>query len=738
MRNVKRISALLLACLLAVTPMVACNSETPDPADTTVADTTAAPVTTEAPAVLFDLVKEGKSDFTIVRSDLSSDAITKATTNLRNAIEAKTGCSMAISTDWIKRDEPVPTDTPEILVGTTNRAESIAAAEKLADGEFVIELVSPKRVVILGYSDDATIAAINAFVAQYVDTAENNTLALEEETRYAGAVYDKYATLRNVSSNLVTTPSIVTRANTADDLAALSTATPATVILDFADGKAAGVSIGDAMKQVSPNSMPAFRVESQAALDNLLVQLDILSIKDYFVMSSDINLLKQAVDADTNARGIYDCTGMTAFSDADLFKIRQTANANFLRVVLLPESAATRENVYYLQRLLITVWVDGGADDSTTDLVRMITSGANGIVTQKRAELEEAFTKYFGAQTFSRPFLVIGHRGMPSKAPENTVEGSLLAYDYGADIVENDVYLSKDGHVVVMHDSTIDRTTNGQGKIESMTLAQIKKYYVNKQFGDKYPNCEIPTLAEYFEAFKDNDCHIFIEIKTKNTAIVQKMAEVIKQYNFEDRVSIIAFGTDMMRACKKFIPEISLGYLVSNYADTTKVEESVKKVTELVGDYHTTFNPNYASINEGIIDGLQARGITLWPWTLNDATAFYQYIFWGANGVTTNYANYSAEMFRGIKVAEHTYTAKVGETVAPALTLDRYDRKEEAINPANLTLTILEGADIAKVDGATVTATGAGKISFIYSYTDKTLLRQAYSVVSEPITITVG
>ncbi len=736
MRSFKHISALLLAALLTVTPMVACSRETSGETDTTIADT--APVTTEAPAVLYDIVRDGKSDFTVVRSDLSSDAITRATTALRNAIKDKTGCGMSISTDWVKKDQPVPADTLEILVGLTNRAESIAAAERLGDGEFLIEMPTPSRVVILGYSDDATIAAVNAFIAQYVDPLADKTLALPENTRYSGAVYDKYATLRTVSSNLVTTPSMVSRAASADDLAALTTATPATVIVDYADGKAAGVPIGDAMKQISPNAMPAFRVNDQAALDGLLVQLKILSIKDYFVMSADASLLAQAVEADSSARTVLDCTGMTSFAEADLFKLRQEANRGFVRVVLLPESAATRENVYYLQRLLITVWVDGGADDSTTELVGMITSGANGIVTQKRAELEEAYTKFFGAQTISRPFLVIGHRGMPSKAPENTVEGSLLAYEYGADIIENDIYLSKDGHVVVMHDSTIDRTTNGTGKIEQMTLEQIKKYYVNKQFGSKYPTCEIPTLAEYFEAFRDNDAHIFIEIKTSNAAVVPKMIEVIRQYNFEDRVSVITFNESIMQVCKQKCPEISLGYLISNLSKPEDVAGSIKTVAERVGSFHTTFNPNYASVNEGIIDGLQARGITLWPWTLNDADQFYRYIFWGTNGVTTNFSNYSAEMFRGIKVDRTAYTAKVGETVAPVLTLDRYDRKEEAVNAADLTVTILEGADIAKVDGASVTATGAGKISFIYSYTDKTMMRQEYRVVSQPITITVG
>lgn len=736
MRSMTRLSCLTLAALLALAPLTSCSSKTPTNTDTTAAETTA-PVTTEAPVEQYTIVENGASSFTIIRADSSSDTVTQAAISLRKAIEDKFGCSMSISTDWVKRDEAIPADTFEILIGTTNRAESTAAAEAMRGGEFIVDVVSPKRIVIIGYNDEATVAAVNTFVAQYVTPAEGTTFTMAADARFDGAVYDAYAEVREIESNLIAPPTIVTRAAAANDLAGLDTASPATVIVDFADGKAAGVTLAEAMKQIIPDSIPAFRVETQADAEALMQQIAMLSIKDYFVMTSNPDIIAYAVDKDTNARGILDYTGFTKkdFTEEDLYTFRRAANSCFARVVLLPEWMADTETVAYLQKLLITVWVDGGTDDTTTELVQMITSGANGIVTAKRAELEACYTKYFSKNTLSRRFFVIGHRGMPSKAPENTVEGALLAYDYGADIIENDIYLSADGEVVVMHDSTIDRTTNGTGKIESMTLAQIKKYLVNKQFGDKYPNCEIPTLAEYFEAFKDNDAHIFIEIKSKKTQIVSKMYEVIQKYDFEDRVSIIAFGTNIMRECKKVCPQISLGYLVSNYSDPNDAYGSTVKVNELVGDYHTTFNPNHASVSSAFITAAQHRGITLWPWTINDAGAYYKYIFWGANGVTTNYANYSAQMYRSITADSYIFDAKAGTAVTPVLTLDRYDHTEEVIDPSKLKVIFLEGENIASVNGATVTPTGAGTISFIYSYEGKTLTGQTYSVVSQPITI---
>ncbi|MBQ3125520.1 MAG: hypothetical protein IJC15_00500, partial [Clostridia bacterium] len=701
-----RFLSFALAALLVLAPLSGCGKDTPvgtdpvggTPADTNTAETTV-PVETEPPIPQYAIIENGTSNFKIVRSDLAKETVVQAAIALRKAFEAKYNYAIPLETDWVKKDDPIPTDTFEILVGTTNRAESIAAAEKLNDGEFIIEVASPNRIVILGYSEEATAAAVNAFAAQYIDSADGASFTLSADTHYTGAVYNSYAKLRTFESNLILAPSIITRAASLETLTALKEKAPTTIVVDFTDGKAAGASLGEAMKQIMPNSMPAFRVETQQDAEALMKQIAILSIKDYFVMTSNTDIITYVVATDSNARCILDYTGYTKkdYTDADLFAFRQTANKFFARVVLLPEWMADTETVAYLQSLQLSVWVDGGESDTTTELVRLITSGANGIITAAPAELEACYTKYFDENTFARRFFVTGHRGMPSKAPENTVEGSLLAYENGADVIENDVYLSADGVVVVMHDKTIDRTTNGTGNIESMTVAQLKQYRVNKQFGDTYPNCEIPTLAEYFEAFKDNDAHIFIEIKSGKTAIVQKVYDEIQKYNFEDRVTIIAFGTAIMKECKRVCPEITVGYLVSNYSDPNDAYASIVKVNELVGSYHTTFNPNAASVSEDFVREANYRGITLWPWTINDIGSYVKFLFWGINGVTTNYSNFSAKMYRSISVDNYNIEAKVGTAVTPVLTLDRYDRYEAGYDPSMLKVIFLEGADIAKV-----------------------------------------
>ena len=117
----------------------------------------------------------------------------------------------------------------------------------------------------------------------------------------------------------------------------------------------------------------------------------------------------------------------------------------------------------------MTVWYES-TDSSAVDAFRLITSGANGIIAADRALLRACLnSSLFSENSLLRPIGIIGHRGMPSQASENTLAGSALGATYGANIIDNDIYITKDGVLVVMHDGTVDRTTNGTGKVEDFT-----------------------------------------------------------------------------------------------------------------------------------------------------------------------------------------------------------------------------------------------------------------------------
>ena len=175
---------------------------------------------------------------------------------------------------------------------------------------------------------------------------------------------------------------------------------------------------------------------------------------------------------------------------------------------------------------------------------------------------------------------MLAHRGIPGLAPENTLEGAILAYEKGADHIENDIYLTKDGHIVILHDGTLDRTTNGTGYIENYTLAELKQLLANDQFPVEYPDARIPTLREFFEEFKGKEVEHIVEIKSGNPAIVDKLIELIKEMGVENQVSVISFNASQLQLLAEKMPGMSIGYLTSGIANETNVNPSLRADTE--------------------------------------------------------------------------------------------------------------------------------------------------------------
>lgn len=143
--------------------------------------------------------------------------------------------------------------------------------------------------------------------------------------------------------------------------------------------------------------------------------------------------------------------------------------------------------------------------------------------------------------------LKIGHRGAAGYEPENTLISFKKAVELGVDMIELDVHLTNDHHLIVMHDETLDRTTNGKGKISEKTLAEIKKYKTKKKFQD------IPTLNEVFDEFSKKT-KINVEIKGKKAA--QATAKLVKSKGLEKEVIISSNYVESLKTVKEIIPEV--------------------------------------------------------------------------------------------------------------------------------------------------------------------------------------
>jgi glycerophosphoryl diester phosphodiesterase len=162
----------------------------------------------------------------------------------------------------------------------------------------------------------------------------------------------------------------------------------------------------------------------------------------------------------------------------------------------------------------------------------------------------------------SRP-LNLGHRGAPKDAPENTLASFQKAREMGADGVELDVMLCADGEVVVMHDSDVERTTDGHGRIPDLTVAQVKTLDAGAKFGPPFVGERVPTLREV-AGWAQNDMLLNIELKSSNVrsdGLEEKVIAIVREYRLEHRVILSSFNPLALRRVRRLAPNLHTGLL---------------------------------------------------------------------------------------------------------------------------------------------------------------------------------
>ena len=160
------------------------------------------------------------------------------------------------------------------------------------------------------------------------------------------------------------------------------------------------------------------------------------------------------------------------------------------------------------------------------------------------------------------------HRGFCSQYPENTILAFQKALEEGVDGIENDVQLSKDGHIVIMHDESVDRTTNGKGWVKDLTLAELKELDASEKFGSQFGVQRVPTLREYLELVKDQPVITNIEMKTgvfEYLEMEQMLVDMLREYKLEDRVLITSFNHFTIMRMKERAPEIRYGFTTGGW-----------------------------------------------------------------------------------------------------------------------------------------------------------------------------
>lgn len=552
-------------------------------------------------------------------------------------------------------------------------------------------------------------------------------------------------------TNIVGDISVIREVNSKAELDAVATAQkkPATALYTIdqnlnaldAEGKAFAT-VAEIFTAHDQTVLAAFRVADKASADALTKYLKSIRFYDCLVVSPDPAVIKNMLTALPQVSRVIDYTetykDKTALTEEDCLDIRRSLKTNNGHVAILPAALCDNATVQYLYNRQVNVWAKASDNPTEAEQYDALLSGAIGVISDATDSLLDIACNKLPASTLTRVPLNIGHRGIPASAPENTVEGSLHAYEQGANVIELDIYLSKDNEIVVMHDGTTGRTCNKDISVEGSTLAELKELYVNKGYENnaRYRECRIPTLKEYLEAFKDKDCQLFIEIKSGKVDIVTALKANIDEYDMYDQCSVITFSEPIMGAMRKDYPEMSVGALCGGYMAGMDPEEDLRQAMSFIGKYNSTLNPSYGGFEADDIRVALMRGISIYPWTFRGGLDVYRsHFLWGYSGLTGDNSNVFRRVARNIAYTPASTTVEPGASLPLDLTVT-YFNHEDKIEAAT-GYTVLEGSDLVKIENGSMTFTGEGTVTFILSYNVK--INSATVVLhTQPVTLTVG
>jgi len=245
----------------------------------------------------------------------------------------------------------------------------------------------------------------------------------------------------------------------------------------------------------------------------------------------------------------------------------------------------------------------------------------------------------------------VAHRGASYLAPENTLIAYRIAISAGATGAECDVYVTTDGVPIISHDKSTKRTMGGADKdITTLSLAEIRKLDAGAWKGKQFKGEPVPTLAEYLELLKGSTCHPVVEVK--QPGIEKTVLDVIRKQEMIDVTTIIAFSQDVVKEIRKQEPNISVAFLYSeNLKDKGTAEENADRLAEFLLDRCKELDTKILDLNHGIlseklIKKLQAAGIHVWAWTVNDAGRMNRLLDWGVESITTDRPELLAEVLK--------------------------------------------------------------------------------------------
>jgi glycerophosphoryl diester phosphodiesterase len=229
------------------------------------------------------------------------------------------------------------------------------------------------------------------------------------------------------------------------------------------------------------------------------------------------------------------------------------------------------------------------------------------------------------------PPLRIAHRGASGRglAPENTLAAFEKALDIGVDMLEIDVRVTGDGQLIVLHDPSLDRTTDCEGIVREMGLDEIRQ-------ADAGDGERVPILGEVFDLAR-NRAPILLEIKSD--FIAERVVQAIADAQIEEQVVVQSFNPQTVERVKRLAPHLPSSLLIGELPTTPSRVRARRLVSQVLEVGANTLSIWHATLTPSLIEEMRKRGIAVWAWTVDEEITMRDLAMMGVQGLVTNYPN---------------------------------------------------------------------------------------------------
>ncbi|HVB83046.1 MAG TPA: glycerophosphodiester phosphodiesterase family protein [Candidatus Binataceae bacterium] len=222
--------------------------------------------------------------------------------------------------------------------------------------------------------------------------------------------------------------------------------------------------------------------------------------------------------------------------------------------------------------------------------------------------------------------LTIAHRGASALYPENTLRAFIAAAALGADMCEFDVRTTRDGEVVVIHDATVNRTTDGRGRVAAMSAAAIGRLDAGVRFGAEFRGARIPTLAEVAVALGERRCGMDVELKARG--LERRVCEVLRGCGAMESAIVSSFDWEQLKIVAAQEPGLRLA-LLGEKAPAALLEAALAMDVFAIA-------PRFDIADAALCTAAHRRGLAVYVWTVDDEPTMRRLLAAGVDGIMTN------------------------------------------------------------------------------------------------------